>query len=159
MTRIYLSLGSNIGHRQNFINTALRKLSNHINIHRKSSLYETAPWGKTDQPKFLNLCLMAETDLPSVELLDFVKNVEQKSGRNAGEKWGPREIDIDILFYGNREIEEDGLIIPHPHLHERAFVLVPLREIAPDLIHPTFDKSIAELANKIDKSGVVLYET
>jgi 2-amino-4-hydroxy-6-hydroxymethyldihydropteridine diphosphokinase len=157
MNVIYLSLGSNIGRRLDFIKAAVDKLSEHIKIIEKSALYETAPWGKTNQPKFLNLCLKAETDLNPNELLSFVKEVELGAGRNSKEKWGPREIDVDILFYDDDRLQSKNLTIPHPHLHERAFVLVPLNEIAADFIHPVLKKSVAELTKNVSKSGVEKY--
>ncbi|MBW3568787.1 2-amino-4-hydroxy-6-hydroxymethyldihydropteridine diphosphokinase [Candidatus Parcubacteria bacterium] len=158
MTEVFLSLGSNIGNRTEFIERAARLLGGRIKITGRSNLYETAPWGNTDQPKFLNLCLKGETELSAPELLVFIKNVEAACGRSPGKKWGPREIDIDILFYGRAHIELKGLKIPHPHMHERAFVLVPLEEIANDFIHPVLKKSISELADSVDKSGIALYE-
>lgn len=158
MTQIFLGLGSNLGDRQRFIDQAIDFLAGKVEVIARSKTYETAAWGKTNQPKFLNLCLAGQTALSADELLDFIKDVEAESGRKPSEKWGPREIDIDILFYGSENINKPGLAIPHPHMHERAFVLVPLNEIAPSFTHPVLKKSIAELTKNIDKTGVKIYE-
>jgi len=154
----YLSLGSNLGDRQKFIYSAVGLIENFCKISQLSSLYQTPPWGKTNQPLFLNACLSIQTNLSPTMLLDRLKNIESTLGREPTEKWGPREIDIDILFYDQRQIKQENLIIPHPVLQDRAFVLVPLAEIAPDLIHPILKKSISELTKNIDKTGVKVYE-
>lgn len=158
MSEIYLSLGSNIGDRQKFISQAIDRLSKQIDIIQSSQIYETKPWGKIDQQIFLNMCLFAKTNLSAEDLMIFAKNVETNIGRSHSEKWGPREIDIDILFYGDEIIDSNELKIPHPHLAERAFVLVPLNEIASNLIHPTLNKKISELMKNVDPTGVKLYE-
>lgn len=154
MAKIYLSLGSNIGDKHKFLNDALKSLEPHIKLQEISSLYQTAPWGKTDQPAFLNMCVAGETSLLPLELLSFTKSIETQLGRTRTEKWGPREIDIDMLFYDDEVIKSPGLEVPHPHLSERAFVLIPLAEIAPEFKHPVLDKSMAALAESIDSSGV-----
>jgi len=114
-------------------------------IKKKSSVYQTAAWGKTDQPPFYNQIIEIETSLPSQKVLDQLLTIEQKMGRKRSEKWGERIIDIDILFYGDEIIETKGLIIPHPQLAARRFTLVPLNEIAPHLTHPILQKKIEEL--------------
>lgn len=151
---VYLSLGSNIGDRQAYLSGAIDKLKEKLENIKTSPIYETEPWGYTDQASFLNMCLRGQTTLEPDQLLKFLKSIESESGRSHAEKWGPREIDIDILFYDEEIVDVGGLKIPHPHIAERAFVLVPLAEIAPDLAHPVLKKTIAELAESIDSSGV-----
>lgn len=157
MAQICLSLGSNIGDRENFIKSAIELLKMKVEIQKISSLYETAPWGKTKQPNFLNICLLGETDLKPAELLEFIHETETHVGRTPSFKWGPREIDIDILFYDHQIINTERLIIPHPHLSERAFVLVPLADIVPKYKHPVLKKTINQLAGEIDTSGINPY--
>lgn len=157
MAQICLSLGSNIGDRENFIKSAIELLKMKVEIQKISSLYETAPWGKTKQPNFLNICLLGETDLKPAELLEFIHETETHVGRTPSFKWGPREIDIDILFYDHQIINTEGLMIPHPHLAERAFVLVPLADIVPKYKHPVLKKTINQLAGEIDTSGINPY--
>lgn len=154
MATVYLSLGSNIGDRQEFLKRAHAKLGGKITDIVSSSVYETEPWGNKDQESFLNICLRGRTSLSPEGLLDFIKSVEKNLGRSHNQKWGPREIDIDILFYGNEAIKSAGLEIPHPHIAERAFVLVPLAEIDPGFVHPGLKKSVGELTNLIDVRGV-----
>jgi 2-amino-4-hydroxy-6-hydroxymethyldihydropteridine diphosphokinase len=120
-----------------------------------SSLYRTAPVGVTDQPDFLNLAVQAETVLEPHELLTLVKRVERDIGRRPTFRWGPRVVDIDILLYGDRVLETPELTIPHPQMSNRAFVLVPLAEIAPGLIHPFQQQTIAELAANVPGAGGV----
>ena len=113
-----------------------------------SKVVETPAWGKTDQPDFLNQVVKLETSLSPQELLNLNLGIEKQLGRNRVEKWGPRSIDIDILFYDNEIIDEPGLQIPHPWMHERLFVLEPMCEIAPDFVHPVLNKTIAVLLEK-----------
>lgn len=154
MAKIYLGIGSNVGDRQNFIKNALSALSEQVQIEDISSIYRTEPWGNQDQPEFLNVCAGGSTTLPPKELLAFIKSVESVLGRTHSEKWGPREIDIDILFYNDEVVKFPGLNIPHPYLAERAFVLIPLAEIAADFVHPVLQSSISELASKVDSQGI-----
>jgi 2-amino-4-hydroxy-6-hydroxymethyldihydropteridine diphosphokinase len=127
-------------------------------VKKTSSLYETSPWGVTNQPYFLNLVLKGETKLSPEELLKKIKNIEKAMGRKTLEKWGPRIIDIDILFYKEKIINTPLLKIPHPQLHKRAFVLVPLKEIAPRLIHPLLKKTGQQMLDNLsDKGSVMLY--
>lgn len=154
MTNLYLSLGSNVGDRKKFLDSAVEKLHGKISDIIASSMYETEPWGNLNQPQFLNMCLGGQTDLKPGELLEFIKSIESSLGRKHTEKWGPREIDIDILFYGDGVIDTSGIEIPHPFVAERAFVLIPLAEIAPDFKHPVLKKTVKELAESIDGSGV-----
>lgn len=154
MTQVYFSFGSNVGDRQEFLDDALSRLKEHVEDITASSVYQTEPWGNENQPKFLNSCLSGQTSLGPEQLLAFTKSIETEVGRKHSEKWGPREIDIDILFYGAQTISLPGLEIPHPSLPERAFVLIPLAEIAPDFIHPVLKESISSLAAKIKLEGI-----
>ncbi len=153
MTDVYLSLGSNLGDRRHYLDDALARLADdRLRVVRVSRAYETAPVGYTDQPWFLNLAAAVSTDLSPRELLDRVLSVERSLGRQRDIPGGPRTADIDILFYGDRVIDEPGLEVPHPRLHERRFVLEPLAEIAPELRHPVMGKMVREmLAGTLDQ--------
>ena len=155
--RIFLSLGSNLGDRESNLEKALSSLSPHVNVVNQSSIYETEPWGFLDQPNFLNQVLEGETNLSPLELIDYVKGIEKEIGRKPGRRFGPRLVDIDILFYGDQIISKDGLSIPHKRMTERAFVLIPLNEIAPDLLIPGSSQTIKDLVSGLDPAGVVLY--
>lgn len=148
---VYLLLGSNMGDKESYISNAIMCIREHIGIVKKeSSLYKTTPWGKTDQPDFINKALIIVTFLEPKQVLDKILYIEKSLGRERTEHWGSRTIDIDILFYGNEIVEQPGLSIPHPQLQNRAFVLLPLLEIAPDFIHPIFEQSICQLRNKLN---------
>lgn len=155
---VYLALGANLGDREQNLRVALERIAAFVEITRVSSIYETEPWGVREQPWFLNLVCAGSTPLSPVDLLRRAKKIENEMGRAEGIRFGPRPIDIDILLY-DRLIElSPALTIPHPRLHERAFVLVPLAEIAPDLIHPRLRVSMRELLNRLDAAeGVRLY--
>ena len=156
---IYLALGSNLGDRQSNLETAICHLSPDVRVKQLSSIYETPPWGFEDQPPFLNMVVMVETRLTPENLLKFIKNLEIDMGRKESFRNGPRLIDLDILFYGKLVSDKPGLVIPHPRLHERAFVLVPLVEITPDLIHPILKVTIRELLSRVDNRGIQQYGT
>jgi len=146
----YLCLGSNLGAREKNLTWALSLLSQEVNLKKVSSIYETEPVGYKEQPLFLNLVCCITTNLNPGGLLRLAKTIESKMGRiPSGQINSPRPIDIDILFYDNQIIKTKDLTIPHPRLPDRAFVLVPLAEIAPELVHPELGKSITELASNI----------
>lgn len=143
---VFLGLGSNVGNRLENLKAAQALIHKNVGkIAKKSHVYETQPWGKTDQEAFLNMVIMINTSLDPRDMLDALSKLERELGRERHEKWGPRIIDIDILFYGKRIIRDKGLEIPHPELHKRAFVLIPMLEIAPDYEHPLLKKQIDEL--------------
>jgi 2-amino-4-hydroxy-6-hydroxymethyldihydropteridine diphosphokinase len=146
MNKAYLLTGGNLGKREKNLARA-RTLIDHScgAVTDASSLYETAAWGKTDQPGFLNQALAIQTALPPQELLSRLLEIEKEIGRVREEKYGPRIIDIDILLFDGHIVHDPQLIVPHPQLQNRRFALTPLAEIAPGLIHPVFKKTIREL--------------
>jgi 2-amino-4-hydroxy-6-hydroxymethyldihydropteridine diphosphokinase len=156
--RVFLSLGTNLGDRLANLAAAREAMPPKVRLFSTSPIYETSPWGYLSQPSFLNQVIGAETDLLPKQLLLFLKALEIQLGRSPTFRYGPRLIDIDILFYDDLVLKEPGLTIPHPRLMDRAFVLVPLADLVPDLIHPVERKTIRELAEGIDRTGVILVE-
>ncbi len=150
MTTVYLGLGSNLGDRRANLERAIELLAEKLVIEQTSSLYETEPVGYREQPLFLNAVCRATTELSPFDLLHLIREIEAALGKVPNFPNGPRIIDIDILFHGDRIIETPQLIIPHPRLAERAFVLVPLVEIAHQVVHPVLHATIEELAARVN---------
>ena len=155
----YLGLGSNMGDRKDNLDKALDYLSHRLQVSQSSSIYETDPVGNTDQPRFLNMVCHVYTRMAPEGLLALAKGIESKLGRVPGKANAPRPIDIDILLYDQQVVTTPELVIPHPRMAERAFVLVPLVEIAPALVHPVIGKTVRELLLDItEKQGVFRWE-
>jgi 2-amino-4-hydroxy-6-hydroxymethyldihydropteridine diphosphokinase len=153
---LYLLLGSNLGDRLSVLALASDRIGERIGpVVRTSGIYETAPWGVTDQPSFLNQVLAIRTSYVPEEVLRLILDIEHELGRVRYERWGARVIDIDILFYEDLVLDSARLTVPHPRLHERRFTLVPLVEIAPDLIHPVLHKPLTQLLNSCTDSSEV----
>jgi len=150
MSTAYIGIGSNLGKRRENCLRAIELIKKKdILVIKKSSLYETEPWGVKDQPPFLNMSIEVETDLKPLELLSVLKDIERQEGREESVRWSPRVIDLDILLYDDIVMKEERLTIPHPLLHERGFVLIPLHEIAPKVIHPLFKLNVHELLHRL----------
>lgn len=156
MEDVYIGAGSNLGDRRRNLKEAIRELKKQgIQIIKISPLYETKPWGVEAQPPFLNLVLYCRTGLEPLRLLECLKGIEEKLGRRETFHWGPRVIDLDILFYGTRIINEPSLTVPHPYLRERAFVLKPLSDIAGEFIDPLTGKTVKALLEGVSQQGVI----
>ena len=155
---VYLALGSNLDDRLANLKLAIASLSPQVEVKSRSRVYETPPWGFTDQPAFLNMVIKGNTYLEPEPLLKHLKRLEIALGRVPSFPNGPRLIDIDILFYDKLVRDTAPLILPHPHLHERGFVLMPLNDIAPDLKHPTIGRTVREMLASSNTSGITMYE-
>lgn len=151
---VYLGMGANLGDRQGNLVQAIQSIRASASVESIASFYETKPVGYLEQPDFLNTACQITTDLSPLELLHFLKQIERQMGRQASFRNAPRPIDIDILLYDDLVLDTPELIIPHPRMTDRAFVLVPLAEIAPTVIHPTLNLSISELLQRVDQSGI-----
>src|SRR5579871_3656219 len=143
--KVFLLLGSNVGDRLDNLARAENELARLGVIEKKSSVYQTAPWGKIDQPNFLNVALLITSSLDPTMVLEEILKIEHKLGRTRTEKWGERLIDVDIIYFGDLIVDSQDLIIPHPHLQYRKFVLIPLVEIDADFVHPEFKKTNRQL--------------
>jgi 2-amino-4-hydroxy-6-hydroxymethyldihydropteridine diphosphokinase len=151
---VYLALGTNLGDRLANLKQAISALTPQLEVKAKSQVYETPPWGVEEQPKFLNQVIKANTYLDPEPLLKHLKRLEVALGRQESFPNGPRLIDMDILFYDDLVVDKPSLVIPHPRLHERGFVLLPLMEIAPNLVHPVSKKSVREMAELCSVEGI-----
>ncbi len=156
MNYVFLLLGSNLGDRQLLLKTAIARIEERVGaILETSALYETESWGKTGEPDYLNQVVFLKTELSANSVLKEILAIEDGMGRKRYEKWGSRLIDIDILFYNDEVIKQNGLEIPHPELHNRRFTLEPLTEIAADFVHPLLNKTMSELKKDLTDSLIV----
>jgi len=155
---VFLALGTNMGNRLANLKAAIGNLTPQLSVKNKSSVYETPPWGFSPQAEFLNQVVMAETYLEPQALLSHLKRLEVALGRVPNFQNGPRLIDIDILFFDDLVINTPPLVIPHPRLHERNFVLVPLAEITPDFVHPVLGKPVHKLLDALDRGDIKLFK-
>ena len=155
---VYLGLGSNVGLREEFLVRGVREIKNlpDSTVVWVSPVYETEPYGKKDQQSFLNAALQLETSLSPDDLFVRLKEIERSAGRVGGERWGPRELDLDILMYDGLVFDKDNLKVPHPDMENRSFVLIPLRDIAPDLVHPVTGYTVTEMARQCKSGGRVV---
>lgn len=154
---VFIALGSNLGDRQANLQAAILAMVPKVIPLDCSPVYETPPWGYLDQPKFLNQVIKAETDLSPTDLLIYLKAIEVEIGRQETFRYGPRIIDLDILFYDDKIIDSHPLRIPHPRMESRDFVLLPLADLAADMQHPVHGISVAELLNQVDQKGIVRF--
>ena len=149
--KAFIGIGSNLGEKERNIRRAVDEIAvmPFTKLITVSSLYDSEPVGEVEQGNFVNAVALVETDLPARRLLWNLMLIEQRMGRVRTIRWGPRTIDLDIVLYGKNIVEEDGLVIPHPELEKRAFVLIPLLEIEPDLVHPRTKESVRKLLKKV----------
>jgi len=156
MNIVFLQLGSNLGDRELLLKDAITAIENRVgNVVELSKVYESAPWRVEGQENYLNQILKVKTILSANEVLSIVLDIEKHLGRIRLEKWGERLIDIDIIFYNDSIIETPELCVPHKHLHERMFVLTPLHNIAPEMVHPKYNKTVEELLEMCQDSELV----
>ena len=158
MHAAYIGFGSNIGDRLKHIQNAIHILSKmeEITLQKISSIYKTDPVGYEAQAQFLNGAAAIQTSLSPLSLLHTLKNIETTVGRQHRIRWGPREIDLDILIYGDLCLQTEKLVVPHPEMHLRRFVLAPLAEIAPDVVHPVFQEAVQTLLERLEDDKSVL---
>ena len=154
---VFIGLGSNLGDRLGNLHEAVSSIQPEVYNLACSPVYETPPWGYLDQPKFLNQVIQSETDLQPMDLLFHFKEIETRLGRQPGIQFGPRLIDLDILFFDDLVIDSPPLTIPHPRLEGRGFVLLPLAQLAPDLRHPVLGKTMRELLVGVNIDGINWY--
>jgi 2-amino-4-hydroxy-6-hydroxymethyldihydropteridine diphosphokinase len=154
---IYIALGTNLGDRLDYLRQARKALPPLVMIQACSPVYQTPPWGVQAQPDYLNQVIRAETDFSPHDLLTFLKGLEARLGRQPGARYGPRVIDLDLLFYDDLRLEEPPLTIPHPRMVGRGFVLVPLADLAPGLRHPSLGVTVAEMLLECDTQGIVQF--
>ena len=157
MSTVYLALGTNLGDRSANLKDAIAALPPTLSALESSPVYETAPWGVTDQPAFLNMVVRGKTEYAPRELLKQLKLLETQLGRLPSIRYGPRKIDIDLLFYDDQILNTPELSIPHPGVPARSFVLVPLADLAPELVHPVSGKTIRQLLAEVNTDGVLRY--
>ncbi len=155
MKKIFLGIGSNVGNKKRNIDTAIELLSSFVKNLKKSSYYFSKAVGYTEQDDFLNMAVLGFTELSPEQLLEKVKEIEVEVGRIERFHWGPREVDIDILFYENEIVSKENLEIPHPRIQERDFVLQPLLDLEPEFIHPVLKKSIKEMFSELKDFSVI----
>ena len=154
---VFIALGSNLGDRAANLRKAREEMGTQVPIHAASAIYETPPWGVTDQPIFLNQVVRASTALSPLELLVFLKSIEKQMGRVETVRFGPRVIDLDILLYSDQQVNLPQLVIPHPRMCQRAFVLVPLAELAPQLVIPGSGKTVTQHLAEVAQDGITKY--
>ena len=159
--KLVLSLGSNLGNRYAYLLMAIQKIEKYFESKPViAHFYETPPWGNENQSRFINTAIYLHTDVLIEQCFNKIQDIEKEMGRKKTEKWGPRLIDIDILFYESNITNKKELIVPHQHLHERAFVLIPLKDILPHFVHPIINKSITELCNdELDNNTTLFSKT
>lgn len=155
LVEVAVGVGSNLGDREAYIARGVSGLVDVLRNLRVSPVYETAPRGDVRQRDFLNLCCVGATEAPARSVLETLQGLERAAGRRrTGRRFGPRTLDLDLLLYGERVLREPGLEVPHPRLAERAFVLIPLRDVAPGWRHPVLERTVTEMAGEVDTRGV-----
>ncbi len=153
---LVLGLGSNLGNRYAYLQIAIKLIEQQFETASiKAKVYSTPPWGNTNQAAFLNTAVLVQTDFEAEKCFKIIKQIEQEVGRVRSEHWGPRCIDIDILFYDSLVVENEQLSIPHPQIQNRSFVLVPLNDIVPELTHPVLQKSVSKLCKLVPNDCVI----
>ncbi len=156
-SKILISIGSNMGERKDNCRRAIEELAalDDLNLLKESSFYETLPWGKTNQQDFINCAVLVESDIAPLNLLEKLKEIEFNIGIKHEERWGPRLIDLDLVIYADVVMDNEILTLPHKYAHERAFVMIPSAEVAPEMIHPLLGKSVRKLAEGLAVKGEV----